>query len=79
MAEEESPNNPLPDIDKKSASGVTTPDLVADEKNQQDELEKVETLPGFTEEYPTGRALIPIVASILIAVFLVALDMVSCS
>jgi len=77
MAAEESPNNPLPDIDKKSVSGVTTPDLVAEEKNTENELEKVETLPGFTEEYPTGTALIPIVASVLMAVFLVALDMVS--
>jgi len=85
MALEDASEQTLPDAEKQSASGVTTPDHAINEKDlqvdqpgdEEQHIEKVESAPGFTEEYPTGKALIPIVLSLLIAVFLIAIDMVS--
>jgi fucose permease len=67
---------------EQSASGVTTPDLVAEEKKQQgDYNQSVEGQDAVTsdellvEEYPTGRRLIPVVVALVCSVFLVSLDM----
>jgi MFS family permease len=67
---------------EKSVSGVTTPDLVAEEKEQQQSYEQsVEDHDTTTsgdapvEVYPTGRRLAPIILALVCSVFLVALDM----
>jgi hypothetical protein len=73
----------LPDTTMQSASGVTTPDLVAEEKAQQhheQDFGDQPTLPQddspvVKEDYPTGMQLVPILVSTLCAVFLVSLDM----
>jgi hypothetical protein len=71
--------------EQQSTNGFNTPDLVADEKIQQNEELKdfeAETEQGnpstaVNEEYPTGRRLVPILLSLILVVFLVSLDMVS--
>jgi hypothetical protein len=73
----------LPDTTLQSASGVTTPDLAAEEKVQQHHEKNFEDQPGqpqdespaIKESYPTGMLLVPILVSTLCAVFLVSLDM----
>jgi hypothetical protein len=73
----------LPGTTMQSASGVTTPDLVGDEKVQQDHekgFRDEPTLPQddspvIKEDYPTGILLVPILVSTLCSVFLVSLDM----
>jgi fucose permease len=67
---------------EQSASGLTTPDLVAEEKKQQgDYNQSVQGQDAVTsddvlvEEYPTGRRLIPVVVALVCSVFLVSLDM----
>ena len=73
----------LPDTTMQSASGVTTPDLVAEEKAQQHHEQGFGDQPTLLqfdmsvdkEEYPTGMLLVPILVSTLCAVFLVSLDM----
>lgn len=74
------------DTQSKSASGVTTPDLIADEKDRQ-QLHSyeasVEAGPRTStsdpdapvEVYATGKRLVPVVAALVASVFLVALDM----
>lgn len=70
-----------PDANKQPASGVTTPDLMVEEKEQQqsceqsiEEQEKVTPDNAPTEEYPTGKGLVPILFALVCAVFLIALD-----
>ncbi|KAF2666273.1 MFS general substrate transporter [Microthyrium microscopicum] len=69
------------DTEKQFESGITTPDLVGDEKlkhhDQQKEFEDVQVndLAASDEEYPTGRRLVPIIVSLVLSVFLVSLDM----
>jgi fucose permease len=83
MDAEKSSNLTLPPgTHEQSASGVTTPDLVADEKEQQkvyqQSVEGQDAVPSDelrVEEYPTGRRLIPVVVALVCSVFLVALDM----
>ncbi|KAF2831015.1 MFS general substrate transporter [Ophiobolus disseminans] len=67
---------------EKSASGVTTPDLEAEEKERQ--LDSEPSIDGqevavqhdaTAEIYPTGKALVPILFALVCAVFLVAIDM----
>ena len=71
-----------PGANEQSASGVTTPDLMAEGKEQQQSYEQsVEEQEAATpdnapaEEYPTGKRLVPIILALVCAVFLVALDM----
>jgi hypothetical protein len=85
MKLENSSKHTLPEQETRQASGVTTPDLVANEKNldigrqsnEDVQVEKTEASPVSTEEYPKGSHLVPILAAVIFAVFLVALDMVS--
>jgi MFS family permease len=73
----------LPGTEKQSASGVTTPDLVGDEKEQQSyeqsiqeqENTNADATPAVKEEYPTGKRLVPILLALVCSVFLVSLDM----
>jgi len=75
----------LPSTMSQSASGVTTPSLVADEKEQNRDLQSdgekgadtLETSPVANEEYPTGSRLAFILASLILSVFLVSIDMVN--
>jgi hypothetical protein len=82
MKFENSSAHDLPGTTSKSASGFTTPDLVAAEKNQHDqsdgekEPEQIQISPVDEEEYPTGSSFVFIVISLILSVFLVALDMV---
>jgi hypothetical protein len=84
MEAHETETSAAPGMATQSASGVTTPDILAEEKEQQqykqgmeegvrsaqdDATDKVE------EEYPSGMRLVPILIAILCAVFLTALDM----
>jgi EmrB/QacA subfamily drug resistance transporter len=64
------------------ASGITTPDLVAEEKEQHKEHEQSfeerrapASDDALEEEYPTGRRLVPVIVALVCTVFLVALDM----
>jgi len=75
-------NLPPPSTNEPSASGVTTPDLVAEEKEQHQSSEQSISgqdiaAPSDTliEVYPTGKTLVPILFALIFAVFLVALDM----
>jgi hypothetical protein len=74
----------LPGTANQPASGLTTPDIVPVEKDQHDcsdleiRAEQIETSSVNGEEYPTGSRLIFILVSLILSVFLVALDMVSC-
>jgi hypothetical protein len=84
MALKDSSRDDLPGTASKSESGVTTPDLVAEEKDLQDHndgekvSEQIETPLDDSEEYPTGGSLVFIIISLVLSVFLVALDMVRC-
>jgi hypothetical protein len=77
----------LPGTMSQSASGVTTPSLVADEKELNRHLQSdgekgadtLETSPVASEDYPTGSRLAFILISLILSVFLVSLDMVSSS
>lgn len=67
---------------KQSASGVTAPDLMADEREQQQshdqsvrEQETATPDNVLADEYPTGKRLVPIIFALICAVFLIALDM----
>lgn len=71
-----------PGTHEKSASGVTTPDLIADEKERRGSYEH--SLQGYEpattdgaplEVFATGKTLIPVVVALVCSVFLVALDM----
>jgi hypothetical protein len=73
-----------PDTTAQSASGVTTPDILAEEKEQQQDYQGIEDdgksaqaedPNDVKEEYPSGLMLVPILIAILCAVFLTALDM----
>jgi hypothetical protein len=71
-----------PSANEQFPSGVTTPDLVADEKEQQKSYEQSIAEPeadvtrdALVEQYPTGKRLVPIVLALICSVFLVALDM----
>jgi hypothetical protein len=97
MTIKDSTGHALPSTASQSASGLSTPDLVADEKDQRDEdveekeldqvetsragkekeAEQIETSPADGEEYPTGKSFVFILISLILSVFLVALDMVS--
>lgn len=71
-----------PSTAEPSVSGVTTPDLIAEEKEQQTQSsrqsisdeEKATLDDAPVEEYPTGTALIPIIFALVCAIFLVAVD-----
>ncbi|KAH7069958.1 major facilitator superfamily domain-containing protein [Paraphoma chrysanthemicola] len=83
MDPEKSSNLTLPpSTNEQYASGVTTPDLIADEKKQQksyepsvNEQDPDVTRDAVVEEYPTGKRLVPILLALICSVFLVALDM----
>ncbi|KAF2800322.1 MFS general substrate transporter [Melanomma pulvis-pyrius CBS 109.77] len=83
MEPEKSSDHTLPPgTNTQSPSGVTTPDLMAEEKDEQQSYEQsVEEQEATTpddapaEEYPTGKRLVPILLALVAAVFLVALDM----
>jgi MFS transporter, DHA2 family, glioxin efflux transporter len=83
MDTEKSPSlAPPPITTTQSASGVTTPDLIEDEKEQQKSYQSsdIEGSPSVAshheaEEYPKGMGLVPILLALICAVFLVALDM----
>lgn len=66
---------------EKSASGISTPDLVAEEKEQQKSVEEtveeqaVSSENAPAEEYPTGTHLLLILVALACAVFLISLDM----
>jgi hypothetical protein len=97
MTARDSSRHTLPDTTSQPASGLTTPDLVAAEKNEHDQKDEekeieqieisqvdgeeganqIETSPVDGEEYPTGSSLVFILISLVLSVFLVALDMVS--
>jgi MFS family permease len=77
-----------PGTNQQSASGVTTPDLMAEEKEQHQSEKSVEEQEAITpeneaassdnapaEEYPKGSRLVPIVLALVCSVFLVALDL----
>jgi hypothetical protein len=71
-----------PGAHEKSASGVTTPDLIADEKERRQSYEQSIEGHGVTatdeaplEVFASGKTLIPVVAALVCSVFLVALDM----
>jgi hypothetical protein len=73
-----------PDTTAQSASGVTTPDILAEKKEQQQDYQGIEDdgksaqaedSNDVKEEYPSGLMLVPILIAILCAVFLTALDM----
>lgn len=69
---------PPSSTNEPSTSGVTTPDLIAEEKEQHPSSEQsIDGLevPTSAEVYPTGKALIPILAALIFAVFLVAVDL----
>jgi hypothetical protein len=65
-------------------SGITTPDPVITENSphaieqgkEENGAEKIEAQ-AVEAEYPTGKRLFPILAAVILAVFLVALDLVS--
>lgn len=80
MTSVHSTKDEVPGVDKQFESGITTPADV--EEKQQERLSSdgekgVADAPAATEEYPTGRRLVPIMVSLVLVVFLVALDMVS--
>jgi MFS family permease len=66
---------------EKSASGVNTPDLVADEKEQQRaHVPNTGSVAATLNDasvaiYVTGRRLVPIVLALICTIFLVSLDM----
>jgi MFS family permease len=69
---------------EKSVSGITTPDLVADEKEQQrinaaragsDAAATATSNDASVAVYATGKRLIPIVLALTCTIFLVSLDM----
>ncbi|KAH8733096.1 major facilitator superfamily domain-containing protein [Phaeosphaeriaceae sp. PMI808] len=70
-----------PGTENPSASGVTTPDLIAEKDQQQNYEQSIEYQPPanptntLAEEYPTGKRLASIFAALICATFLVALDM----
>jgi MFS family permease len=71
------------DTRERSSSGVTTPDLIADEKEKQqsyepsvvEDQEIAAPTDAPVEVYATGKLLIPVVTALVCSVFLVALDM----
>lgn len=71
------------DTATQCCSGVTTPDVFAEEKEQQQyeqDMEEVRSTHDdatnkIREEYPSGMRLVPILIAVLCAVFLTALDM----
>jgi MFS family permease len=71
------------DAREKSSSGTTSPDLIAEEKEQQQSYQPSVVNDQETptsddtpvEEYATGKRLIPIIVALVCSVFLVALDM----
>ncbi|OAG20230.1 MFS general substrate transporter [Alternaria alternata] len=71
------------DTATQCASGVTTPDVFAEEKEQQQYKQDMEEVRSthddatnkIQEEYPSGMRLVPILIAVLCAVFLTALDM----
>ena len=84
MDSEKTSNLTLPHGDtNQSASGFTTPDLLAQEKEQGQSYEP--SIEGGSKkdspddvpaaEYATGRRLIPVILALVCSVFLVALDM----
>lgn len=85
MDPEKSSNLTLPPgTNKEYASGVTTPDLIDDEKEHgksyDQSLQEQEQKPATpddapVEEYPTGKQLIPVLLALICSVFLIALDM----
>ncbi|KAL1798642.1 hypothetical protein ACET3X_002679 [Alternaria dauci] len=73
----------VPGTATQSASGVTTPDILAEEKEQQQHKQGMEeevrsaqddATNKVQEEYPSGMRLVPILIAVLCAVFLTALD-----
>ena len=83
MEPEESSNpSSTSGTNEQSASGVTTPELMADERAQQQSYEQSvkerEAAPpdnAPADEYPTGKGLVPIIFALICAIFLIALDM----
>jgi predicted MFS family arabinose efflux permease len=83
MDSEKASNQTLPvDTHGHSASGITTPDLLVEEKEQQQVYrQRIEGEDAAisddapVEIYPTGRRLAPVVLALVCSVFLVALDM----
>lgn len=74
----------LPDVEKRSDSSVMAPDPVDEEKEQDisdgntvEDPEPTSNTPKISDEYPTGKGLVPIIVSLVCVVFLVSLDMVS--
>ncbi|CAN9199355.1 unnamed protein product [Alternaria alternata] len=71
------------DTATQCTSGVTTPDVFAEEKEQQQYKQDMEEVRSthddatnkIQEEYPSGMRLVPILIAVLCAVFLTALDM----
>ena len=67
---------------RQSTSGVTTPDLMVNGREQQQsyeqsvkEQETANPDNAPADEYPTGARLVPIIFALVCAVFLIALDM----
>ena len=85
MASAESPDHTLPGVQTRIGNGLTTTDSELAEKtlhsdrqsHNEHEKENLETPPVVSDEYPTGSRLVPILASVIFAVFMVSLDMVS--
>lgn len=81
-------NPPAPSTTEASASGVTTPELVEDEKDRRQSSERSinEKVTAVTndavdepkEVYASGRALVPILLALVFSIFLVAIDMSKC-
>jgi hypothetical protein len=78
-------NPPALSTTEPSASGITTPDLIAEEKERRQCLEQslnekdiaviTDTTDAPKETYATGRGLVPIMFALVCSVFLVAIDM----
>ncbi|KAH7408372.1 major facilitator superfamily domain-containing protein [Phaeosphaeria sp. MPI-PUGE-AT-0046c] len=83
MDPEKSPNLSLPvDTQTRPVSGATTPDLIADEKENQKSYEpstvgvdEATQDDATIEEFATGKRLVPVVVALVFSVFLIAIDM----
>ncbi|KAL5121289.1 hypothetical protein ACEQ8H_000757 [Pleosporales sp. CAS-2024a] len=64
-----------PGTQEKSTSGVTTPNLIAEEKEGRTMTAGSHDGGGAMEVYASGKTLMPVVLALVCSVFLVALDM----
>jgi hypothetical protein len=81
-------NTPAPSTKEAFASGVTTPDLVAEEKERRQSFKRSldekgtavisDAVDAPQEVYASGRALVPILLALVFSIFLVAIDMSKC-